>query len=116
VVKVVAVLIAAGDGEDASAQDVGDAVGDEIGIAWVGDQRGQLVGDAQAPLGGGQQHHAASGGEAPTIEPGGDFPALDGWEIERQQGIFGHGGCGSRDGVDWLVSTSNSVRRRFQGR
>ena len=33
VVEVVAVLIAAGDGEDASAQDVGDAVGDEIAIA-----------------------------------------------------------------------------------
>ena len=30
VVEVVAVLIAAGDGEDAGAQDVGDAVGDQV--------------------------------------------------------------------------------------
>ena len=108
-VEVVAILIAAGDGEDARAQDVGDAVGDEIGIARVGDQRGELVGDAQAPLGGGQQHHAAIGGEAPAIERGDDFLASDGWETERQEGIFGHGGCGSRDGVDCLVSTPNSV-------
>ena len=73
---------------------------DEIGIARVGDQGGELIGDAQAPLGGGEQHHAAIGCEAPAIERGGDFLAPDGWEMEREEGIFGHGGCGSRAGVD----------------
>ena len=109
VIEIVAVLIAAGDGEDAGAQDVGDAMCDEIGIARVGDQSGQLVGDAKAPLGGGEKHHPAIGGEAPAIERGDDFLARNGWEMERQEAIFGHGGCGSRDSVDCLVSTPNSV-------
>ena len=85
VVEIVSVLVAAGDGEHAGAQDVGDAVGHKIRIARVGDQRGELVGDPQTPLGGGQQHHAAIGGEPSAIERGGDFLALDGWEMERQQ-------------------------------
>ena len=80
-----------------------------LGSRRVSDQCGKLVGDAEAPLGGGQQHHAAIGCETSAIERGDDFLALDGWEIEWQQDIFGHGGCGSRDGVDCLVSTPNSV-------
>ena len=109
IVEVVGVLITAGDGEDAGAQNVGDAVRHQGGIARVGDQGGEPVGDAEAPLGGGQQHHAAIGCEASAIERGGDFLALDGWETERQQGIFEHGGCGSCEGVDCLVSTPKSV-------
>jgi hypothetical protein len=58
-IEVIGVLIAAGDGEDAGAQDVGDAVRDQVRVTWVADQSGKLIGDAQATLRGGQQHHAA---------------------------------------------------------
>ena len=76
VVEVVGILVAAGDGEHARPQDVGDAVGDERRVARVGDQRRQLGGDAEGGLDGGEQHHAAIGGHAPTVERGGDFLAL----------------------------------------
>ena len=108
-VEIVAVLIAAGDGQDAGAQDVGHAVRHKVRIARVGDQGRELVGDPQTPLGGGEQHHAAIGRDASAIERGGDFLARDGWEMERQQAIFGHGGCGSRGRVDRMASTPNSV-------
>ena len=84
-VEVVGILVAAGDGEHAGAQDVGDAVRDQQRIALVGDQRGQPVGDAQPPLGSRQQHHAAIGSDASAIERGSDFLASDGWKTERQQ-------------------------------
>jgi hypothetical protein len=50
VIEIVAVLIAAGDGEDAGTQNVGEAVPDAGRIARVGDQGGQLVGDTAAAL------------------------------------------------------------------
>ena len=109
IVEIVAVLVAAGDSEDARTQDVGNTVRHPIRVARVGDQRRQLVCNAQAALGGSKQHHAAIRCEPPAIERGGDFLASDGWEIKRQEGIFGHGGRGSYDGVEELVSTPNSV-------
>ncbi len=46
-IEVVAILVAAGDGEHARPQDVGDAVRHERRVARVGDQRGQPCGDAK---------------------------------------------------------------------
>jgi len=77
------------------------------GFARISDQPGQPGGDAHAALGGGQQQHPAVRGDASTIEGGGHFLASDGWKMERQQSIFGHGGCGSRCYVAELVSTPN---------
>ena len=39
-IEIIAILVAAGDGEHACPQDVGDAVGDERRVARVGDERG----------------------------------------------------------------------------
>ena len=94
-VEIVGVLVAARDGEHAGAQDVGDAVRHEQRIASVGDQPRQSLGNPQAALGGGQQHHAAVRGHPPAVEGSGEFLAADGWKIERQEHIVGHGGCGS---------------------
>ena len=80
-IEVVGILVAAGDGEHAGAQDVGDAVRHQQRIARIGDHRRQPVGDPETPLGRGQQHHAAVGGDAPAIEGGGDFLAVDGWKL-----------------------------------
>ena len=76
-IEVVGVLVAAGDGEHAGAQDVGDAVGDERRVSRIGDQRGQPGGDAKGGLDRGEQHHPAIGRHASAIERGGDFLALD---------------------------------------
>ena len=94
-IEVVGILVAAGDGEHAGAQDIGDAVRHEQRIARVGDQARQPVRDPQAALGGGQQHDAAIGGDATTVEGRGDFLAADGWKQERRSRIVAHGGCGS---------------------
>ncbi len=94
-IEIVGIFIAAGDGEHAGAQDVGDAVRHQQRIARVGDQRRQPIGDPDASLRRSQQHHAAIGGEASAIERRGDFLASDGWKAERLNRIVGHGGCGS---------------------
>ena len=64
-------------------------------VAWVGDQTGQVIGDAKATLGGSQEHDAAIGGDPPTVKGGSDFLVGNGWKQERQDRIVGHGGCGS---------------------
>ncbi len=94
-VEVVGVLVAAGDGEHAGAQDVGDAVRHEQGIARIGNQACQPIGDPQTALGGGQQHDAGIGGKASAVEVGDDFLAAHCWKQERRVGIVGHGGRGS---------------------
>jgi hypothetical protein len=108
-VEIVAVLIAARDGQDARAQDVGEAVRHQVGITRIKDQGGEFVGQPEPPFGRGEQHHATVRCQPPAVERGGDFLASNGWEMERQQAIFGHGGCGSRDRVDRMASTPNSV-------
>ena len=47
-IEVVGILIAAGDGEHAGAQDIGDTVGHKQRVARVGDQAGQSIRHAQA--------------------------------------------------------------------
>jgi len=68
VVEVVGVFVDAGDGEDARAQDVIDAVGHQGGVARVRDQPRQLRGDPQLPLHRAEQQNTAIGGDAPTVE------------------------------------------------
>ncbi len=94
-VEVIGVLIAAGDGKHAGAQDVGDAVRHQQRVARVSDQRRQSLRDPHAPLGGSQQHYPAVGGDASAVERCGDFLAAYGWKAERVDCIVRHGGCGS---------------------
>jgi hypothetical protein len=98
---------------------VGHAVGHQKGIALIEDQRREPVSNAHATLGGGEQHHAAVGGETSTIEGSGEFFPGDGWKAERLDRIVGHGGCGSEcscgpDGFDTQsVSSINALRVQF---
>jgi hypothetical protein len=94
VIEVVGVLVAAGDGEHAGTQDVGDAMRHEQRIARVHDQPSKSIGDPYATLGGCQQQDAAIGGDAAAIERRGDFLAADGWKEEGRGRIVKHGGCG----------------------
>lgn len=109
--EVVAVLIAAGDGEDPGAQDIGQQMGDPVRIALVRDHGGEPLGDAEPPLRLGQQHDTAIRTEPPAIEGSGDLFALDGWKRERQQGIVGHGGVARSDPGTGLASTTESYAR-----
>ena len=56
-VEIIGVFPAAGDGQDAGAQDVGQRVDHPRRIAGIGDHRRQLVGQAQPPVRLGQQQH-----------------------------------------------------------
>jgi hypothetical protein len=109
-VEIVAVLIAAGNGEDAGAQDIGHDLGDPLRIAPVPDRRGEPVRQLQAPLGRSQQHDAAVRCDPSAIERGSDLFASNGWKRERQQRIVGHGGCGWLDAVD-RVGLNNRILR-----
>jgi hypothetical protein len=94
-VEIVSVFVAAGDGEDAGAQDVIDAVGDEGRVARVRDQPRQRRRDPQLPLHQTEQQDAAIGSDAPAVEGGGQLLVANGWKFKRQDRIVGHGGCGS---------------------
>ena len=106
-VEVVGVLIAAGDRRHARAQNVRDAVRHQERVTRIGDQRSEGPCNPEPALGRGQQQNAAVGRHASAIKGGGDFLAANRWEIKRQQGILGHGGCGSRDCWNGVVSTPN---------
>jgi len=93
-VEVVSILVAAGDGENASAKDAPERMGDQQWIARIGDDGGELVRHSQPALGLPQQHHARIRGDAPAIKSGGDLLAANGWKREREKAIFDHGGCG----------------------
>jgi len=94
-VEIVGIFVAAGDGEDARAQDVIDAVGHQGGVARIRDQPRQLRCDPQAPLHRAEQQDAAIRSDAPAVEGGDQLLAANGWKPKRQDRIVGHGGCGS---------------------
>ena len=102
-VQIVAVLEAAGDGEDAGAQDGAERVGNQKRVARIGNHFGQLVRQPQPLPGLARKHHPGVRGDAPAIEGGSDFLARDGWKREREQAIVGHGGCGSQSRRGWRV-------------
>ena len=106
--EVVAVLIAARDGEDAGADHVCDRVLHAAWIAPIRDEAGEPLGDPEPALGLGQEHDAAVGRQAPAIERGGDLLAGNGWKRERCGCIVRHGGCGSIEGVAGQVSATKS--------
>src|SRR5690242_12144543 len=106
-IEVVGIFIAASDGEHASAQDVRKPVHNPRRVAPIDDLCGKPRGNPHAPLRQGQQHHAAIGTDAATIEGGGDLLVLNRWQRERQQAMVGHGGCGSVRLGKRLASTPN---------
>ena len=111
-VEVVGILVAAGNGEDAGAQDVDQAVPDTRRVTRVAYGSRQLLGQLQAPFGSSQKHDPAIRGDAPTVERSRYLLASDGWKRERRQRIVGHGGCGSRDVVG-RTGLSNRILRQI---
>jgi hypothetical protein len=89
-VKVVGIFIAAGGGEDARAQDIGQQMDDPVRIAAVGDPPGKPIGDAKALLRLREEHHPGVGGD-PSANKGGGHPfARNRWKVKGPQGILVH--------------------------
>ena len=61
-------------------------------VAPLPDATRQRLGQAEPAFGPAQQDQPAVGRDQPAPEIGGHFLASDGWQIERQKDIFGHGG------------------------
>ncbi len=111
-IEIVGVLVAAGDGEDARQQNLGERVNHPRRIAPIGDHGRKLPGDPHPSRRLGKQHHAAVRRQAPAVERGGQLLAPDGWKRERQSRIVGHGGCGRLDAVD-RVGFNNQILRHI---
>ena len=62
------------------------------GVAPVPDAARQRLGQAEPAFRLAQQNQAAVRGDQAAVEIGGHLLASDGWQIERENGIFGHGG------------------------
>ena len=82
-IEVVGVFVAAGNGEDAGAQNIGQQMGDPVRNATVRDRPGEALGDAEPTIGLGQQHDPAIGTDPPAVKGGGDLLAVNGWKAER---------------------------------
>ena len=74
------IFIAAADREHASAEHIDKAVHDPCQIAPIGQHPGQIVGQAETPLGHRQKHHAPVRGQATAIEGSRDFLGVNGWK------------------------------------
>ena len=94
-VTVVGVLIPAGDREHAEAQHRRERVHHQRRVAPVPDAARQRLGQAEPAFRPAQQDQPAVGRDQPALEIGGHLLAFDGWKIEREKGIFGHGGRGA---------------------
>ena len=95
IVAVVGILVAAGDREHAEPQHRRQRVDHPVGGAPLPDAAGQRLGQAEPAFRRAQQHQPAVRGDRPAGEIGGHLLALYGWQIEREKGIFGHGGRGA---------------------
>ena len=91
-VAVVGILISAGDREHAEAKHRRQRVDHPLRVAPLPDATRQRLGQAEPAFGPAQQDQPAVGRDQPALEIGGHFLASDGWQIERQKDIFGHGG------------------------
>src|SRR6185436_9814122 len=99
----IVIFIAAGNGEDAGAQNIGQQMGDPVRIAAVRNYPSEPFGDAEPTIGLGQQYDPAVGTDPPTIEGSCDLLAANGWKAEWQKAIVAHGGRGaSIPAKDWL--------------
>ncbi len=93
-IEIIAILVAARDGEDAGADHVGKTVHDASRIAPLREDTRQLLRHPDTPVRHRQQHDAPIGGQPPTVKRGFDLLAGNSWKPERQNRIVGHGECG----------------------
>jgi len=79
-IEIIAILVAARDGEDAGPDHVRNTVHDASRIAPLGEYAGQLLGHAEAPVRHGEKNDAAIRCQPATVERGCDLLAGNGWK------------------------------------
>ena len=94
-VAVVGILVSAGDREHAEAEHRRQAMDHPFRVAPLPDAARQRLGQAEPAFRRAQQDQAAVRRNRTAREIGGHLLALNGWKIEREKGIFGHGGRGA---------------------
>ena len=94
-VAVVRILVTARDREHAEAQHRRQRVDHQRRVAPLPDAARQRLGQAEPAFRPAQQDQPAVRRDQPAPEIGGHLLAFDGWKIEREKGIFGHGGRGA---------------------
>ena len=97
-VEIGAVAVAAGDRHGAHADELGHRVHDAGRIAIVGHRCGEPLADAEPRLSLAKEQQTAVGRLVAAGEIYCELLAGDGWQIEWQWRILGHGGCGVRCG------------------
>ena len=95
VVAIVGVLVSAGDREHAEPEHGRQRVDRPRRIAPLPDAAGQRPGQAEPALRPAQQDQPTVRRDRTAGEIGGHLLAAYGWKIEREKGIFGHGGRGA---------------------
>ena len=70
-------------------------------------QPAKRLGQAEQAFHVAQKDHVAVRRDEPAIETGGHLLASDGWKIEREKGIFDHGGVALSLLAKELASTTN---------
>ena len=94
-VAVAGSFIPAGDREHAAARHLRQRVDHRRRVAPLLDATRQRLGQAETAFSLAQQDHAAVRRDQPGGAISGHLIAFDGWKIEREKGIFGHGGRGA---------------------
>ena len=92
VVAIVRILISAGDREHPEPQHRRERVDRPRRVAPLPDAAGQRLGQTKPALRRAQQHKPPVRRDRTAREIGGHLLAAYGWKIEREKGVFGHGG------------------------
>jgi hypothetical protein len=89
---IVEVLVAQGDAEDALAEQGALGVGDELGVAGVGEGVVQRVEQSQASVGFTQEQGPGVGGQVAALEVGLHAAGAQAGKGQRRDGTLCHGG------------------------
>ena len=112
-VEIVAVLVAAADRQRTGLDQLDERMLDPGRIAAIRKAVSEPCADAGCALGLAQEQEAAVRGLVAAVEIDCELLAADGWQIERKQRSFGHGGVALRFGREALVW--QRIATRYQG-
>ena len=87
---VVELLVARRKAEDALAQQIDLAVGDQIGVARIVEHGVQSASEAQPPVGLPQEHQPAIAADVAPGETGFDFTTIKAWKIQKSLRTIWH--------------------------
>jgi hypothetical protein len=112
-IEIVGILVAAGNRQHPSAQDIRLAVDDAALVARIGNAGGEPIGNPHLPLGLTEQQHAAVRRQPAAVKGSRYFLATNGWKAKAGSVIIAFGRCGlwhflprGRTGLDTHIPTA----------